>query len=186
MHLKLPYMSEAISKQIVKFVRKQKLPVKVIFTPGRKLRDVFCSSRPYDKPKCTRRNCVVCDSLEKGDCITQAPVYLVTCIICKEKYVGETGRSAYYRLTEHLRNTSNPTSRSYTEETFDIHYRENHANKIPQLRFEILDSDIKIIRRLLLHICYTFVTPLLYFYYTFVTPVFRVCYTPCYTFVTLL
>ena len=64
-HLKLPYMSEAISKQIVKFVRKQKLPVKVIFTPGRKLRDIFCSSRPYDKPKCTRRNCVVCDNLEK-------------------------------------------------------------------------------------------------------------------------
>ena len=42
-HLKLPYMSENISKQIVKFVRKQKLPVKVIFTPGRKLRDIFCS-----------------------------------------------------------------------------------------------------------------------------------------------
>ena len=146
-HLKLPYMSEAISKQIVKFVRKQKLPVKVIFTPGRKLNDIFCSSRPYDKPKCTRRNCVVCDNLEKGDCTTQAPVYLVTCIICKEKYVGETGRSAYDRLTEHLRNASNPTSRSYTEEAFAIHYRENHANKIPQLRFEILDSDINIIRR---------------------------------------
>ena len=88
-------MSEAISKQIVKFVRKQKLPVKVIFTPGRKLRDIFCSMRPYHKPKCTRRNCVVCDNLEKGDCTTHAPVYLVTYIICKEKYVGETGRSAY-------------------------------------------------------------------------------------------
>ena len=71
-------------------------------------------------------------------------MYLVTCIICKEKYVGETGRSAYDRLTEHLRNASNPTSRSYTEEAFAIHYRENHANKIPQLRFEILDSDINI------------------------------------------
>ena len=44
-HLKLPYMSEAISKQIVKFVRKQKLPVKVIFTPGRKLR-VIALPRP--------------------------------------------------------------------------------------------------------------------------------------------
>ena len=46
-HLKLPCMSEAISKQVIKFVRKHKLPVKVIFTPGRKLRDIFCSSRPY-------------------------------------------------------------------------------------------------------------------------------------------
>ena len=149
-------MSEAISKQIVKFVRKQKLPVKVIFTPGRKLWDIFCSSRPYDKPKCTRRNCVVCDNLEKGDCTTQAPVYLVTCIICKEKYVGETGRSAYDRLTEHLRNASNPTSRSYTEEAFAIHYRENHANKIPQLRFEILHSDINIIRRKILESYYIY------------------------------
>ena len=149
-------MSEAISKQIVKFVRKHKLPVKVIFTPGRKLKDIFCSSRPYDKPNCTRRNCVVCDNLEKGDCTTQAPVYLVTCIICKEKYVGETGRSAYDRLTEHLRYASNPTSRNYTEEAFAIHYRENHANKIPQLRFEILDSDINIIRRKILESYYIY------------------------------
>ena len=149
-------MSEAISKQIVKFVRKQKLPVKVIFTPGRKLRDIFCSSRPCDKPKCTRRNCVVCDNSEKGDCTTQAPVYLVTCIICKEKYVGETGRSAYDRLTEHLRNASNPTSHSYTEEAFVIHCRENHANKIPQLRFEILDNDINIIRRKILESYYIY------------------------------
>ena len=33
-YLKLPYISEAISSQVVKFVRKHKLPVKVIFTPA--------------------------------------------------------------------------------------------------------------------------------------------------------
>ena len=149
-------MSEAISKQIVKFVRKHKLPVNVIFTPGRKLRDIFCSSRPYDKPKCTQRNCVVCDNLEKGDCTTQAPVYVVTCSICKENYVGETGRSAYDRLTEHLRYASNPTSCSYTDEAFAIHYRENYANKTPQLRFEILDNDNIIIRRNILESYYIY------------------------------
>ena len=113
-YLKLPYISEAISSQVVKFVKKHKLPVKVIFTPGRKLRDVFCSSRPYDKQTCRRKNCVVCDNLEKGECTIQAPVYLVTCLLCEEKYVGETGRSAYDRLSEHLRYARSPTSRSYT------------------------------------------------------------------------
>ena len=98
----------------------------------------------------------MCDHFEKGDCTTQAPVYLVTCIICKEKYVGETGRSAYDRLTEHLRYAINPTSRSYTKEAFAIHYRENHANKTPQLRFEILDSDINIIRRKILESYYIY------------------------------
>ena len=149
-YLKLPYISEAISSQVVKFVKKHKLPVKVIFTPGRKLRDVFCSSRPYDKQTCRRKNCVVCDNLEKGKCTIQTPVYLVTCLICEEKYVGETGRSAYDRLSEHLRYARNPTSRSYTEEAFAIHYRENHVNSTPQLRFQILDSDDNIIRRKIL------------------------------------
>ena len=77
-------------------------------------------------------------------------------LICKEKYVGETGRSVYDRLTEHLRYASNPTSRSYTEEAFAIHYRENHAKKTPQLRFEILDSDINIIRRKILEPYYIY------------------------------
>ena len=48
-------------------------------------------------------NCIVCDNLDKGECTTQAPEYLVTCHIWKEKYVGESGRSAYDQLAEHLR-----------------------------------------------------------------------------------
>ena len=92
----------------------------------------------------------MCDNLEKGECTIQAHVYLVTCLICEEKYVGETGRSAYDRLSEHLSYARNPTSRSYTEEAFAIHYRENHVNSTPQLRFQILDSDNNIIRRKIL------------------------------------
>ena len=51
--LKLPYISEYLSKEILRFIKKRKLPISVVFTRGKKLRDLLCSSRPYDKARCT-------------------------------------------------------------------------------------------------------------------------------------
>ena len=79
-NLKLPYLSEYVSSQIVKFTRKHQLPVNIIFSPGTKLRDIFCSSRPYDKTVCTNNNCVICSNLEGGNCMVKAPVYQITCL----------------------------------------------------------------------------------------------------------
>ena len=47
--LKLPYISEQISDQIPKFIKNCELHIRVVFTPGKKLRHLFSSSRPYDK-----------------------------------------------------------------------------------------------------------------------------------------
>ena len=56
-NLKLPYISETFSYSIRRFVAKQDLPIRIIFTPGTKLQDFFCTSRPYDKRKCCITNC---------------------------------------------------------------------------------------------------------------------------------
>ena len=107
--LKLPYLSEYTSNQILKFIKKHNIPISVTFTPGKKLRDIFCSSRLYDKPQCVRNNCAVCINLEDGCCATKTLVYLITCILCNQQYVGESGRSVHDRLSEHLRYAKNPT-----------------------------------------------------------------------------
>ena len=39
--LKIPYVSEFVSYEVLLYIRKRKLPINVIFTPRNKLRDIF-------------------------------------------------------------------------------------------------------------------------------------------------
>ena len=147
--LKLPYLSEYTSNQILKFIKKHNIPISVTFTPGKKLKDIFCSFRPYDKPQCMRNNYAVCINLEDGCCATKTPVYLITCILCNQQYVGESGRSAHDWLSEHLRYAKNPTNKSYSEEAFAQHYRDHHPNLPPKLRFKIIEAEPNVVRKIL-------------------------------------
>ena len=149
-NLKLPYLSEYVSSQIVKFTKKHQLPVNIIFSPGTKLRDIFCSSRPYEKTVCMNNNSTICNNLEGGNCIVKAPVYQITCLLCMQNYVGESGRSAHDRLIEHLRYAKHPNCNSYSEEAFAVHYKEQHPNTAHQLQFKILTTESNTIRRKIL------------------------------------
>ena len=79
--------------------KKRKLPIPVVFTPGKKLGDLLCSSRPYDKARCTIRNCRICVNLENNvTCTVKYPIYLITCNLCQETYYGESRKSLHDRL----------------------------------------------------------------------------------------
>ena len=62
--LKIPYVSEFASYEILRYIQKRKLPINVIFIPGTKLHDILRSSRPLDKPGCSLPHCKICDLLE--------------------------------------------------------------------------------------------------------------------------
>ena len=49
--LSLPYLTETASSNI-RYINSHDLPIRVTFTPGQKLRDIFCCSRPNDKITC--------------------------------------------------------------------------------------------------------------------------------------
>ena len=115
--LKIPYVSEYVSYEILRYIRKRKLPISVIFTPGRKLCEIFCTSRPLDKPSCSSTTCNICQRLEDNvDCRTTHPVYQITCMLCNQIYCGVSSRSLNERLSEHWRFASNPDKPSYREE----------------------------------------------------------------------
>lgn len=150
--LKLPYMSEEISSKITKFIRRKKLPITVVFLPGIKLKDLFCSSRPHDKRHCTISSCQICPKIttERVDCSKICPIYRITCNLCCQFYVGESSRSLHERLGEHLRYASNPTCNSYKDEALAIHYKEHHPGLSPDLMFELLGTESNtIIRKVL-------------------------------------
>ena len=148
MTLKLPYVSEYISEQILKFVKNHNLPISIVFLPGKKLGELFCCSRPYDKKRCTLTSCMICPKLTEGTSYaTMCPVYLITCKICQQQYVGESCRSVHDRLSEHLRYATNADSPSYKEEAMAIHHRQFHSGIAPDLSFKLIRTESNTILR---------------------------------------
>ena len=159
--LKLTYISEYVSYETLRYIRRRKLPIHVIFTPGKKLRDIFCSSRPLDRPTCSSideqvghqsmtylPSCKICEHLEDNlNCRTTHPVYLITCLLCKNAYCGESSRSLNDRLSEHLRYATNPEKPSYRDEAMAVHYRTHHPSVPPKLSFRLLHTEHNTIMR---------------------------------------
>ena len=143
-----PFISEEISEQIRKFIQCRNLPINVIFKPGVKLREVFCSSRPHDRPKCMINECRVCENLPNGvTCTISCPIYRITCQNCSEVYIGESCRTVNERLSEHIRYASNPSAPSYQNEALAVHYRERHLGEEVDLKFELLRTESETVLR---------------------------------------
>ena len=150
--LKLDFISDSISNKIRNYIKANKIPIKVTFTPGVKLKDLLCSNRPLDKRKCINDACKVCPliSTNNKDCQVKNIVYKVTCKICGEFYIGECYRCAHERLGEHLRYATYPKTISNSDRAFAMHYNTCHENVPPDLNFEILKIDSNTVRRKIL------------------------------------
>ena len=83
--------------------------VKLVERNGRQVQQVLTSPDPWGDEVCERRDCLAC---EGGDtegrviCRTRNVVYSTRCKVCKEggvdtRYIGETSRSLYERISEH-------------------------------------------------------------------------------------
>ena len=84
---------------------------------------VFTSTYTKYKYKCALR----------GHCTTRNVVYLVTCELCKQQYVGETKREIKVRMTEHQRDT-----RNHRDTPVANHFNLN--NHSPQhMKFQIIE-----------------------------------------------
>ena len=146
--LKLPHVSEEVSSKIRTYIKKKKLAVRPIFTPGRTLSQRFCQSRPLDKRLCTLgnpQNCKICPLITNGTCDQRNLVYRVDCSLCQNFYEGETYRPCHDRFSEHIRAASNPSS--YPNNAIGKHVVEHHVNCVPKLTFTILDKQSSTARR---------------------------------------
>ena len=69
--LKLPYLNDVTSRKYRDAVRHSGLPIKIVETPGQRLRDLLTDSRPLDKVVCITNNCKACDALTSGNCMSK-------------------------------------------------------------------------------------------------------------------
>ena len=140
--LKLPYISESFVQCINSFIITHTLPIRTVFTPGTKLRNLFCKSRPHDRPHCHQTNCLICPLIihPNLDCTARGVVYKVICNICNEIYVGETGRLCRERFKEHRLAATSP--QTYPDEALATHYSTHHKDGPPDLSFDILTTGL--------------------------------------------
>eukprot|EP00116_Pleurobrachia_bachei_P006818 sb/3467080/ len=138
--LSLPYIDETFSAHVNHYIKTQNLPITVVYRPGTTLHKLFCSSRPYDTPRCTLTNCEICPLLENLDCSVRCVVYVVKCEICQDIYVGETYRSCHDRFSDHLRAAKKPDT--YPDNAIGKHYGEDHPGLTPLISFKILQTKL--------------------------------------------
>ena len=147
--LVLPYISEHTTCRINNYVRQKKLPIRPIFTPGRKLGSLLTSSRPHDSPKCRLgRTCKVCPQMVKPGCAVQGAVYQIDCNKCppgSADYIGETSRPLQERMMEHRRACNNPPA--YSENALGKHYLDQHVGEAADLSYKVLETQQVSVKR---------------------------------------
>ena len=118
--LKLPFLSDKCTAQIKRAAESLTIPVRIVTTPGRKLRDLLTSSRPLDTPQCPSVGCKTCTALgDSGKCTDRNVVYSLKCDMMECRimdighYNGETYRPVGDRFIEHCRTANNPYAESY-------------------------------------------------------------------------
>ena len=144
--LKLPFLSDQCTARIKRAADKHKIPIRVVTTPGRKLKNILTSSKPLDKTQCPNNNCKTCAALKLGGNCTDANVYYrMNCAMydCQAvergQYDGETYRPTHCRFSEHYNAARNPTAKSYIDKTWAKHYAKHHPGCTePKISLEIL------------------------------------------------
>ena len=147
-YLCLPYIGEQHKRRVYYILRTNGLltTTQVTFRPDRKLKQILTRSALQHTP-CNKQSdakCYQCDEM----CMTKNVVYLLTCNLCSEQYVGESGRYKRNRCWEHyksVRDMNNTTA-------MGRHYQLCHSNvpKTPSpFMFEVLKRCVDYTDRML-------------------------------------
>ncbi|EYC18662.1 hypothetical protein Y032_0026g1298 [Ancylostoma ceylanicum] len=140
----LPFISDQFSKAIRACVRRSGLEdsLRVVEIPPTSLKQRLVSNRAYDR-SCNTKNCIICPGGRPGDCATSGVIYLITCKLCGEEYIGETGRPLGVRIQEHL----DGLQKSKLTTPLGTHRRQRHDDGEFGVDISILAREVEISAR---------------------------------------
>lgn len=161
--LRLPFCSDSLDKIVRKFVRKSKLPIRLVYSHAPSLKnrlvrspllpkscaihDKFLAEQEIKRRGKPRDDCISCQAgLKSSECDRRGGVYLLKCTICSEEYVGETQRTIRARLQEHHFNARNRCKETPWGEHMMQHPNER-VNKKPIFTVELLANESDVIER---------------------------------------
>ncbi|EYC04498.1 hypothetical protein Y032_0087g2047 [Ancylostoma ceylanicum] len=140
----IPFISDELSRSIRLCLKKSGLDgfVNLVDIPSDNLKRRLVRNRLYDR-LCLTSNCIICVSGRAGDCMISGTVYQISCKVCGENYIGETGRPLCLRIREHLEG-----KRSLRKSTpLGAHRVNNHSNNDFEVQVTILAQETDIATR---------------------------------------
>jgi len=92
-----------LKKKLQKKIDETDIKTKVIEKTGNTLKRCLQKTSISDKKECEDEECKICKTSKvKGLCREEGVTYEIVCRACKDKHMGETGRSAWAGVNEHL------------------------------------------------------------------------------------
>ncbi|KAK6730344.1 hypothetical protein RB195_007045 [Necator americanus] len=116
--------------------------VRVVKIPPANFKGQLVRNRACDR-LCTTPSCVVYPYGRESDCMISGVVYRITCKLCGDEYIGETGRPLCIRVKEHL----DGLEKSKTFTSFGAHRRICHPNSEVEVVVRILFYESEITER---------------------------------------
>ena len=90
-------------QNVQRLVKKHNLKIRVVERAGQTLKTVLQRSDPFRKNICSREGCFICENGIPINCRERGVVYQLSCTVCLTRmYRGQTSRSEFERLKEHL------------------------------------------------------------------------------------
>ena len=81
----------------------------------------------------------MCPYGRDGDCMSSGTIYLISCNVCGDEYIGETGRPLCVRIKEHL----DGKRRSKGNTPLGTHRMQKHSGGDFDIKVTILAQDAK-------------------------------------------
>ena len=91
---------------------------------GTTMKSMFQRAK-LDKAPCADKSSLVCKKDKKYICRQESVTYEMKCETCEAQYIGETSRTAYTRIKEHMMDQKNKTENSVLWR----HSRDNHGGE---------------------------------------------------------
>ena len=98
-----PTVGSKLKREVQRIAKRNEVRVKVIEKAGLTMKKALQRSDPYQKRKCERADCAVCEHGKAGECRIRGCGYQLKCKEDSKKYRGQTGRSVYERVKEEIR-----------------------------------------------------------------------------------
>ena len=126
--------SGALRRRMQKKIDETDMRIKVIEKTGNTLKRNLHKTSIAEKNECEDGKCLVCATgKRKGMCRKEGVTYEIICCECRDKYIGETGRSARARTSEHM----NDLKMKRESSVLWRHCKEKHEGKIVNFKCDV-------------------------------------------------
>ena len=147
----MPFISDKLSAAIRSCIYKFGLQnsLRLVEIPPPNLKQLLVRNRSHDQA-CVKADCIVCNSNKPGDCMCRGTVYLITCKMCGEEYIGETGRPLCLRINEHL----DGMRKSRVSTPLGAHRKLSHRDMAFEISISVLSKETNIAARKAIEACW--------------------------------